>query len=1008
MGGNNKRLGILVATLGAVIVVGGGWVAYSEVSARLEAAQKAEGPRLLPAERPAALVLGKSVRETAERLDAPYRLGVDRRVRFAKSVLLGEGLKAPAEWQQSFDEDDPWSAERPFPRPLSFEEALGELTGIGTTAGSPGSTAERPVIADDPSTWLSAPEEALATIARETKGSAQPGDPLAAARAAISLLHGGVDRLGVADELGGVALAWLVQAERARNEERAMERAVLALELGYAESAARLGQKLRGGAWKARLTFDDAGLAKEAGGQALWYQRQSELGRAEERESWDGLPGKERFSLAGLAASLRSNRFETMGRSAAVCTIPLELRIAALSGADVKAPIEKLEAARSAEAIRQAVLEGRGSLIGLGVVSLGISLDTLSDLGRLDLWIRKAAERVGSPTAALVLEKYAEAHATSCLGTLVDYRFDSQGITPEARRKMAEQIFESKRPLFAQLKAWTELRALAATSAQSSAEIIATTKTLDRLGAPPKVDLFEDLKENIEFSSVEDNASLRMLAESLDTRPSGLKRAAQTLAELTVDLRYRDFFYEAWARVGAAADPGLTTWWKSYIGASESAPASDAPLREARLRSRLDPSIDDWTARQELTKFLADEGRDAEIPPVIEPWLKTHPDQRGFGREWALCTLAEVQLRAGKVTEAWKTWQPLQGSYKFSTMRTGTAIALARNDFLTATDLSTRALTRYPTSPHALELRLRVLWSTGRGEGAAEALRGLPKLPTLGDLDPVRDTFVDIYSEKTPEEARQAADQLLASGMTRSFIEVLADRFHKQKHFAHCAAVFELPTDSPLHQLQNNVWSYRCRKETMGKEQALAWLGSKVPPELRAPMVMFAFQRRLPELLWELPQPSESQQNSDSDYLWAMRAASQLWAGQPLDPRVTEHFKKETRMDSYAAIGRYLTGFIDEKTVLTAATNPRHANEVAYFLGMKAELDHRVADAIVWYRASVETHEFRSLEYSLAKGELYRFARTWRTLRSFTTPEPKADPGPESPPKPKPQSKPTN
>jgi hypothetical protein len=148
-------------------------------------------------------------------------------------------------------------------------------------------------------------------------------------------------------------------------------------------------------------------------------------------------------------------------------------------------------------------------------------------------------------------------------------------------------------------------------------------------------------------------------------------------------------------------------------------------------------------------------------------------------------------------------------------------------------------------------------------------------------------------------------------------------------------------------------------------------------------MVMFAFERNLPELLWALPQPTESQQNDDSDYLWAMRAASQLLARQPLDPRVLEHFQKETRMATYAAIGRYLTGFIDEKTVLTAATNARHANEVAYFLGLKAAIDGRPGDAIVWFRASVETHEVRSFEYRLAKSDLHRYLNHGRSLRSF-------------------------
>lgn len=984
--GERSRLPILLAVLGGIVVLGGGWVAYSEVSAHMAAAANApRGPALVAAPPPVAFVLGQSVRDTAERLDAPYRLEVDRRFRLAKSVLLGRSLDAPADWPQSFSEDDPWSSEHPFPRPPTFDEAYSELGQIGQKTGIPGRA-----VVEDPAVWLTQPRQAIAIIARETTGAPTPRDPLAAAQAAISLVHASVDRMGVADQLAGSALAWLVLAERARSEERTMERAVLAYEFGYAETAARIGQKAPNGPWKSYLTFDDEALASQsARAPELWYKRQSTLGRAEERVTWESLSGRQRFGLSGLAASLRSHAFETLGRTSQLCAIPLELRIAEIAGAKVEKPIQKLEAAQSPPEIQVAIVEARGHLITEGALRLGIGLDTLNDIGRLDLWIERAKEQLGSPTGALVFEKYAEALAASCMGGLFDYRFDAQGITPEARAKMGEELFASKRPLFAQLKTWAGLRAVSQTNQTSTAQIVATAKTLDRLGAPARERIFSDVTEHLEFGSSDDISALQMLAESLDTRPTGLRLAAASIAAVSYDLRYEDFFYEAWAREGAIAHPDVAAWWKRRQDRDkpddeeEQGDTVAPPGREAELRSKLDPSIDDWHARQALARFLRDEGRDAEIPAVIEPWLKAHPNERGFGREWAFSVLAEVELRKGNAQAAWTRWQPLEESYKFSTIETGTKIALARNDTAKAEELSTRALRRYPTSPHALGLRLRVLWTTGRPEATSDVLRSMKRMPTLADLDPTRDAFVEVYAAKTPEEARQAAALFLTSNVTRSFIEILAGRFSHQKHYAHCAAIFEIPSDSPLHQLQNDVWAYNCRKKTVGQEQALAWLGPKVPPELRAPMVMFAFERRIPELLWALPQPTESQQSDDSDYLWAMRAAAQLQMREPFDPRVTEHFQKETRMTSYAAIGRYLTGFIDEKTLLTAATNARHANEVAYFLGMKAALDGRPGDAIVWYRASVETHETRSLEYKLAKSDLYRYMRSDRSLRSF-------------------------
>lgn len=984
--GDKSRLPLLLSVLGAVVVLGGGWVAYSEISTRrAEKAAAARGPKLAAARPTVALALGRSVRETAERLDAPYRLSVDRRFRFAKAMLVDQSFATPAEWPQSFTEDDPWSAEHPFPRPPTFDEAYSQLARAGTPSKSPART-----VVEDPSVWLSQPRQAIAIIARETKDAPVPRDPLAAAQAAISLVHSSIDRLGVADQLGGSALAWLVLAERSRGEERPLERAVLAHELGYAETAARLGRRAPEGPWKAYLTFDDAALASHAQqAPELWYKRQSTLGRAEERSTWERLSGKQRFGFSGLAASLRSSAFATLGRTSSLCTIPLELRIAELAGADVEEATAKLEAARTLTEMQLAQVEARGHLITEGALKLGFSLDALSDIGRLDLWIDRAKSELGSQTGGLIFEKYAEALAASCLGALFEYRFDAQGITPEARTRMGEELFAAKRPVFAQLKTWAGLRALAQTTPTDTARIAATARSLDQLGALARERIFSDLTKHLEFGNPDDIALLQMLAEGLDTRPADLRLAAGNLGVLSYDLRYRDFFYEAWAREGAIANPSLYAWWSRHHQADRTdreqadgdAPAP--PDHETELRSRLDPSIDDWPARQALTRFLRDEGRSEEIPAIVEPWLKAHPEAGGFGREWALSVLAEVELSRGKPAEAWRKWLPLEPSYKFSTIEIGTTIALERGDVTKADELSSRALARYPTSADALALRLRVLWSTGRPEAVTEVLRSRKRPPTLAELDPARDAFVELYATKSPAEARQAASFLFAANVSRSFVEALADRFARDRHYAHCVAIFELPSDAPLHQLQNDVWAYGCRKEAMGREQALAWLEPRVPPALRAPTVMFAFERKLPELLWALPQPAEAQQNDDADYLWAMRAASQLRAGEPIDPRVLEHFRKETRMATYAAIGRYLTGFIDEATVLTAATNARHANEVAYFLGLNAARSGRIADAIVWYRASVETHEVRSLEYQLAKGELYRYLTSGRSLRAL-------------------------
>src|SRR5690606_28233645 len=108
--GQKRRgnVGWLLGSLGCVLLLGGGFVAYSEL-----VPEEAAAPEVSPPPAVTGFSLGRNLEETARFLDGPYKLGVDRRFRFARGFQDSGELKAPAPWLQTFPEGHTFDPELP-------------------------------------------------------------------------------------------------------------------------------------------------------------------------------------------------------------------------------------------------------------------------------------------------------------------------------------------------------------------------------------------------------------------------------------------------------------------------------------------------------------------------------------------------------------------------------------------------------------------------------------------------------------------------------------------------------------------------------------------------------------------------------------------------------------------------------------------------------------------------------------------------------------------------------
>ncbi len=175
-----------------------------------------------------------------------------------------------------------------------------------------------------------------------------------------------------------------------------------------------------------------------------------------------------------------------------------------------------------------------------------------------------------------------------------------------------------------------------------------------------------------------------------------------------------------------------------------------------------------------------------------------------------------------------------------------------------------------------------------------------------------------------------------------------------------------------------------------GKQEALLWLSRTLPPGLNMPFTTIGMENRLPSLLWE----SVGVPPADhlGDYIWLMRAG----LGKILDPSAPDvgatlpfaeaHFKQQGAPAQGVDNHRLAEIVMDRRPasdVLVAQSEPK-IKAIAYFLGLKAQLNGLLAEASDWYRVAVETGATQTGEYRWAYNTLYDWYARGNSLAILT------------------------
>lgn len=495
-----------------------------------------------------------------------------------------------------------------------------------------------------------------------------------------------------------------------------------------------------------------------------------------------------------------------------------------------------------------------------------------------------------------------------------------------------------------------------------------------------------------------------VLARRLDSRVDHLFVLGSLAGHRFYDPMSRERAYRRAFQLAGPGQPRLRAWMAMYDGDGETlermsrdATASTSVrayafdlaagqrlLPDERLRvigAELTAAAPgEWEVYSVVLDYLEETGDLDAARATVQSYLDRNPNARGLPRVFAQTAMARLLQRAGQLDAALEWIERASGSGQNGAIGRRALIQAVRGDVGDALELAQRAVDRYPRSAWSRSVLAEVYWRLDRPVAAAGSVRDAR--PVLGAFDwreEIGRAFADAFDGRPVEEAVEAMEPLRESDIPSYQLLQIAIglRRHGRPDLA-----FELTSRFAPEGLEGLQWmhhAYGFLEESDGAAAAAAWYAQALPPGGGGAASMFMFSEGHPELLWTAirdPLPA-----GDASWIWLMRAAAFVDAGgdSARRQRLLDHFAAEDG-DAYHRMGRYLMGFVDEEAMLEEVEQLDRLAEAAFYVGLKAEAEGRMTDAVEWYRVVLDTGLMQEGEYRWALDKLWVWASGTRSV----------------------------
>ncbi len=629
------------------------------------------------------------------------------------------------------------------------------------------------------------------------------------------------------------------------------------------------------------------------------------------------------------------------------------------------------------------------------------------------------------------LKTYYTGYFFSGLYKLGQYYLDRLSSTDAANR-FSTLLGQADAGIAADFRCWYRNLAASKAGKGNVASLVADIEKLTRFGAPPLMRTVEEQKEYFNFGDPGFLQAVKQTALRLDTRASHRFFLGDLAREHLLDLKLMETLYSGILDIDAPDQQDLYVWYANargdYTGVMQALADANCRLSVrvkavgyldgARVMNHeelcgayeklINEDPDDWRIRKQYMEYLERRKEYSKARSVIVEWLDR--DVRTFGLEkiFARSALASTYYKEGNYEKALEAIEPVVKSYQAGAMETGARILDRLGHEKESEGLGLMVVDRYPDVLWPRASLAEIYWRRGKNKEAAELLASAPHSIGMKDwLFTVAPKFASAFEDDGSKERPLAAfSALISQGFNPFELANLARPIAEKGKYE---LAFEMASRLRYNGLGNVellVYAYRCLEAWKGREEALAWLGSKIPPQMLNAASMIFYRDGESELLWDLiPNP---EQGSHADFVWLLRAAASARAGSDKDPHREELLKyygggsgndgvlarlwsragqlvadkagPKKPQGHYHQLGRFLVGLATEEEVLALATDPKKRCEIAYYVGLKAQGEKRFSDASDWYRVVIETGLDKNGEYRWAYDTLYKWSESGKCL----------------------------
>jgi hypothetical protein len=397
----------------------------------------------------------------------------------------------------------------------------------------------------------------------------------------------------------------------------------------------------------------------------------------------------------------------------------------------------------------------------------------------------------------------------------------------------------------------------------------------------------------------------------------------------------------------------------------------------------------DLDVRKDYVDWLRDQKDDARAIKVVDEWLKLGKSDHALDPIIAHTMRARALQHSGHADDAWKEIEPMLPSMYGGAMMRAVYIKSEQGDAEAAVELAQKRLDRY-SDAGSVGLLAGMLWKANHADEAAALIeKWSNRLSLLDWTNGIADAFLEAYRDK-PQEGAKAYGLLLGKNVDQQGVRELIRiaKYPPELAFRTLSQV-----RGAGYQFHFDVSrSYMALKAWKGEAEAHTWIEQQLPKDdQRFPLSQHGYTNGAYELLWNfVPDPKPGH---DAAFVWMMRAATYLRTDQPgadWKARLDQYYA-QPHDEMFDRLGMYLLGKLDQASIWASAKDDHDRSVAAWVFGFRAQHDGDIAQAVDWYRATLEAARGNSGEYQWSSDGLESLRGAYKSL-ALLTKEAKAKP----------------